>query len=157
MNTRQETLSGSGWLGKVALTALCGLALTSQTRPAFAATPEETRAWMDAARAPRQRVDALLAQMTLEEKLAMVHGTGFAIGLGYAAHVPGNSRLGIPGLYLADGPVGVANGSTGVTAFPAPVNQAATWDPRLTPAGVYTVHVGSSSRDLRAKGRFTLR
>ncbi|MFL5830739.1 MAG: beta-glucosidase family protein [Solirubrobacteraceae bacterium] len=69
--------------------------------------------------------------MTLEEKLALVHGTGFVSNAGYAGHVAGIPRLGIPDLYLADGPNGVGNGATGVTAFPAAVNASATWDPSL--------------------------
>jgi beta-glucosidase len=58
--------------------------------------------------------------MTLEEKIAMVHGAGYPVpfnGAGYAGVVPGNARLGIPPLYLADSPVGVGNGSTGVTQW----------------------------------------
>ena len=39
--------------------------------------------------------------------------------------------LGIPDLVLADGPNGVGNGATGVTAFPAAVSSSATWDTAL--------------------------
>ena len=42
-----------------------------------------------------QRVDALLAQMTLDEKLAQMHGTGF--GPTDLAARAANDRLGIPG------------------------------------------------------------
>jgi beta-glucosidase len=113
------------------VSAIFCLALTAQALPAYGSTPAARPAWMDVARAPGERADALLARMTLDEKLAMVHGTGFVMGAGHAGHVPGNSRLGIPALYLADGPNGVGNGSTGVTAFPVAVNQAATWDDGL--------------------------
>jgi beta-glucosidase len=75
-----------------------------------------------------ERVEALLGRMTLEEKLALVHGDGFKRDAGYAGHIPANERLGIPEIFLADGPNGVGNGSTGVTAFPAAVAAAATWD-----------------------------
>jgi hypothetical protein len=64
---------------------------------------------------PDARADALLAQMTLDEKIAMVSGTGFAFGSGYAGRLAGVERLGIPPLYLADGPNGVGNGSTRAT------------------------------------------
>src|SRR5436190_1927279 len=73
--------------------------------------------------------------MTLEEKIAMVHGAiGYPVpfnGAGYAGVVPGNTRLGIPALYLADSPVGVGNGSTGVTQFADTSALASTWDTAL--------------------------
>lgn len=78
--------------------------------------------------APEARAAALVAQMTLDEKVAMVHGTGFAFGSGYAGRTSGVERLGIPALYLADGPNGVGNGAKGVTAFPAAMSVASTWD-----------------------------
>lgn len=78
--------------------------------------------------APRERALALVGRMTLDEKIAQVHGAGFAFGTGFAGRVPGNPRLGIPDLYLADGPGGVGNGSTGVTQWPSATNAAATWD-----------------------------
>src|SRR5512138_866566 len=80
---------------------------------------------------PVARAEALLARMTLDEKIALVHGDGFALAVGHAGHIKANPRLGIPELFLADGPNGVGNGSSGVTAFPAAVAAAATWDPAL--------------------------
>ena len=71
---------------------------------------------------------ALLAQMTLAEKITMMH-QGAACD--YGACVDGNTRLGIPQLRLQDGPAGVADGATGVTQLPAPVAGAATWDTDL--------------------------
>lgn len=59
----------------------------------------------------------------------LVDGTGFAFNAGYAGHIQGIPALGIPDLYLADGAVGVGNGSTGVTEFPDGTDDAATWDP----------------------------
>ena len=55
------------------------------------------------------RVDKLLSQMTLEEKLALIHGTHEdpAVYQGQAGYVAGIQRLGIPGLRFADGPPGV--------------------------------------------------
>lgn len=55
------------------------------------------------------RVDKLLSQMTLEEKLTLIHGTHedpavYQAQAGYLAGIP---RLGIPGLRFADGPPGV--------------------------------------------------
>ena len=55
------------------------------------------------------RVDKLLSQMTLDEKLALVHGVQEdpAVNQGQAGYLPGIPRLGIPGLRFADGPPGV--------------------------------------------------
>ncbi len=89
---------------------------------------------MDARSAPQQRAALLVAQMTLDEKIIMVHGAGYPLPLnsaGYAGVVPANTRLGIPALYLADSPVGVGNGSTGVTQWPDSANLASTWDTAL--------------------------
>ena len=47
---------------------------------------------------------------------------------GFAGAVPANTRLGIPALYLADSPVGVGNGSTGVTQWADTSALASTWD-----------------------------
>ena len=89
------------------------------------------QAWLNRQLTPDQRASALLAQMTLAQKLQMVDGTGFAFGGGvnYAGHIQGIPALGIPDLYLADGAVGAGNGSTGVTQFPDGTSDAATWDP----------------------------
>jgi beta-glucosidase len=55
------------------------------------------------------RVDKLLSEMTLEEKLALIHGTQEdpATYQGQAGYVAGVPRLGIPGMRFADGPPGV--------------------------------------------------
>lgn len=80
---------------------------------------------------PALRARQLVGQMTLDEKIAMVHGAGFPTAGAYAGAVPANTRLGIPALILGDGPDGVGNGSTGVTQWPAASNQASTWDVAL--------------------------
>jgi beta-glucosidase len=55
------------------------------------------------------RVDKLLSQMTLEEKLTLIHGIPEdpAVYQGQAGYLGGVPRLGIPGLRFADGPPGV--------------------------------------------------
>src|SRR5215472_2062692 len=55
------------------------------------------------------RVDKLLSQMTLQEKLTLIHGTheDAAVYQGQAGYLAGIQRLGIPGLRFADGPPGV--------------------------------------------------
>lgn len=55
------------------------------------------------------RVDKLLSQMTLDEKLTLIHGTHEdpAVYQGQAGYLAGIPRLGIPGMRFADGPPGV--------------------------------------------------
>ena len=68
--------------------------------------------------AARARAKALVARMTLDEKISQVHGgEGFPF-VGFAGFTPAIERLGIPAFHLADGPNGVGGGATGVTAFP---------------------------------------
>lgn len=55
------------------------------------------------------RVDKLLNEMTLQEKLALIHGAPEdpKVYQGQAGYLAGVPRLGIPGLRFADGPPGV--------------------------------------------------
>jgi beta-glucosidase len=124
----------------IAVTAAACLALVTaapgtaaQARPARAATARATGApatggisWAGAQR----EADDLVSQLTLDEKISLVHGDTFGPP-GFAGHVPGIPRLGIPDLYLADGPNGVADSSTGVTAFPVAEADAASFDTGL--------------------------
>jgi len=86
---------------------------------------------------PEQRAAALVAQMTLDEKISQMHTTGTGAG-GVARLVPGIPRLGIPDLRITNGPAGVGTGSVptqpSATALPAPVALAATFDTGLARA-----------------------
>jgi beta-glucosidase len=83
--------------------------------------------------------------MTLEQKLALVHGARDPRELGQAGYWPGVPRLGIPPLRFADGPGGV-NANRTSTAMPAPVALAATFS---TPAARrYGVVLGREARAL---------
>lgn len=94
-----------------------------------------SRAWASAPGAAGQgaglyhavesRIDALIVQMTLEEKVSLLSGANrFS-----TAAIP---RLGIPSLRMADGPNGVRTDDTSTaTVFPASVALAATWNPDL--------------------------
>jgi len=68
--------------------------------------------------------------MTLSEKVAFIGLQPIPTHLIEEAN-PGVQRLCIPRLILRDGPVGVAYGAKGVTAFPSELNLAATFDPKL--------------------------
>ncbi|MCJ1675901.1 glycoside hydrolase family 3 C-terminal domain-containing protein [Streptomyces sp. APSN-46.1] len=76
------------------------------------------------------RIDALLDQLTLDEKTALLHGARDPAALGQAGYLPGVPRLGIPALRFADGPAGVRVAKP-ATALPAPVLLASAFDPGL--------------------------
>jgi beta-glucosidase len=76
-----------------------------------------------------QKAKALVAQMTLDEKIAYCHG--IPAGQGYTGLIPANTRLNLPALRLGDGPSGVGNGSVGVTQWPDSKALAASWDPSV--------------------------
>jgi beta-glucosidase len=84
--------------------------------------------WVGQHASPAQRAAEVLAQMTLDDKIQMVHG---AAGSAYAGDVPAIPRLCVPELKLEDGPGGVGDGMTGVTQLPSPVSVAASWDTSL--------------------------
>jgi beta-glucosidase len=80
---------------------------------------------------PDERANALLARMTLDEKLQLLHGAlaDFNPGpLGTGGYIPGIPRLGIPALHFADGSVGVGNQVGQATVLPSSIASAATWD-----------------------------
>lgn len=74
------------------------------------------------------RVEAILQQMTLEQKAAQMHGVSLLPNqdLYDAGGIP---ELGVPTLKMVDGPRGVRAGNA--TAFPVGIARGATWDPAL--------------------------
>ncbi len=109
--------------------------------------------WLDKSLSPDQRAELVIQQMTLDEKIALVHGvTGAAArpsSLGGAGYVPGIPRLGIPALQMTDGRSGVANtGSRGryATALPSSLANAASWD--VESSYEYGALLGREVRDL---------
>ncbi|MFJ9631612.1 glycoside hydrolase family 3 C-terminal domain-containing protein [Streptomyces sp. NPDC101175] len=96
------------------------------------------------------RVAALIARMTLDEKLSFVHGGTDPKTLGQAGYIPGVPRLGIPELRLTDGPAGVRVNEH-ATAMPAPVALASSFDDQLAREFGRTV-----GRDGRALGQDVL-
>jgi beta-glucosidase len=85
------------------------------------------------------RAGQVLAQMTLDEKIAMVHG---AAGSAYTGYVPGDARLCIPALKMQDGPVGVRMNDT--TQLPAAAALAASFDRSL--AHTYGSVIGAEDK-----------
>jgi beta-glucosidase len=69
------------------------------------------------------RIEQLLGQMTLEEKIHLLSGDTSDF------NAQGLPRLGIPSIRMGDGPAGIRIGHS--TAFPTPINLAASWDVAL--------------------------
>src|SRR4051812_34233949 len=82
------------------------------------AAPNVSCPWVGSTATPDQRAHLVIAQMTIDDEIAMVHGAASPWYIGY---VPANPALCIPALTLEDGPAGVADGMYGVTQLPAPV------------------------------------
>jgi len=87
---------------------------------------------MDGSQSPDQRANELLRVMTLAQKLQMVHQyLADGVGFGAAGYIPGISALCLPALLLNDAGSGLADEQIGVTAYPAAISQASSWDPTL--------------------------
>jgi beta-glucosidase len=81
--------------------------------------------WVGSSAPIPQRVSELLAKMTVAQKVSLLTGAG---GSRYVGFIRGIASLCIPALKMEDGPAGVADGMTGVTQLPAPVDVASTWN-----------------------------
>jgi beta-glucosidase len=140
----------------VTLTLLIlGLALSASWAQSGKAHP-----WANSSLSPDERAAMVVKEMTLNEKISMLHGTGMA-GLspmsplaihsnGGAGYVVGVPRLGIPDIQMSDAAYGVrSSGENGrySTALPADVAGAASWD--LDAGYEYGALIG---RELRAQG-----
>jgi len=88
----------------------------------------------------RERAEALVAQMTLDEKLSFVAGTPVAWPK-YTGNLPGLERLGIPRINFLDGPQGVRTSSAPgtTTSYPSAATLSSAWDPALTEAFAATL------------------
>jgi len=92
--------------------------------------------WMNLGDDPAGRAKKLLANMTIDDKISMLHG----VGLGYIGNVAPIDRLGIPQLNLNDGPQGFRTSGSGTnkfgtsTGFPGGQTVGMTWDRDLARA-----------------------
>jgi beta-glucosidase len=115
--------------------------------------------WMDTQLTTDQRVDLVLKQMTLDEKIALLHGNGMSgspnwqmpltyLGNGGAGYVEGVPRLHIPPIVMSDAAYGVrSSGQNGrySTALPSSLGAASSWDSEL--ACDYGALIGRELRD----------
>jgi len=113
--------------------------------------------WSDATLSPDVRADLVLKELTLDEKLSLLHGQGMSFdpnvvtasngGAGYSNAIP---RVGIPAIQMADSAYGVTRGASAgrySTALPNDLAAASSWDPQG--AFEYGALIG---RELRAQG-----
>jgi len=117
--------------------------------------------WMNPGLSPEERADMVLKHLTLDEKVALLHGNGMAhvpqwtmplthLADGGAGYVEGVPRLGIPPLIISDAAYGVRDsGANGryATAMPSNLGAASSWDPES--ACAYGTVIG---QELRAQG-----
>jgi len=141
----------------IAILAVAATAISSAQTPAPSV---KAHPWMDASLSPDQRAAMVLKELTLDEKIQLVHGVGWGPlrdgspipqdNNGGAGEVLGIPRLGIPSLQQADSAVGVrmsAPEGRYSTLLPSVLGAAASWDPEA--ALLYGNVIG---RELRAQG-----
>ena len=132
---------------------------------------ETTFDWQDTALSPRERAEKLVEAMTLEEKIAQLHGAmetidiysitaqaaesgadmdQLAAQIQIERHVKAIDELGIPRFRITNGPVGVGMGdgtpSPPATSLPMTIGLAAGFDPDL--AHAYGDVIGSETATL---------
>jgi beta-glucosidase len=136
-------------------------AIGIMARAKSAVAQDIDRPWMNPKLAPQERADLVLKELTLDEKLALLHGNGMAhapnwqmpltyLSNGGAGYVEGVKRLGIPPLVISDAAYGVRDSGVNgryATAMPSNLGAASSWDPES--ACEYGEVIG---RELRAQG-----
>ena len=103
--------------------------------------------WSDKTLSADERADMVIEEMTLDEKIQLLHGPGWqslfapqesgplTSAIAILGFIPGIPRLGIPDLQMTDSNQGVSMaGSKGryATALPSAEAMAAAWDPELS-------------------------
>ncbi|WP_297509932.1 glycoside hydrolase family 3 protein [uncultured Caulobacter sp.] len=139
------------------LTLNASLAVLALAVPARAAD----RPWMNVKLSPDERAALLEKEMTLDERIGLVHGPMsmpiFGIrkpdgAIGSAGYIPGVPRLGVPAVNESDASLGVTNPlgvrpGDGATALASGLSLAATFNTKLAYEGGAVV-----GREARAKG-----
>ena len=111
--------------------------------PVVSARVSAARPWMDTSLSADARADRLLAALTLDEKIGLLH-TCFGVpmrgqpkplgSLNSAGFAPGVPRLGLPPLQETDAGLGIANPTNAAfdaTPLPSGLAMGATFDPAL--------------------------
>jgi beta-glucosidase len=144
----------------LALMALVAASYARHRQSDGTAGQTQNRPWMNTSLSPDERADLVLKEMTLDEKIDLLHGNGMAgwgrtrpnahLSNGGAGFVVGVPRLGIPIIQMSDAAYGVRSSAENgrySTALPSNVASAASWDPHA--ACEYGTLIG---RELRAQG-----
>ncbi len=139
---------------------LSGVPLAAPLALAQGSAPTGDRPWMNKSLSPDERADMVLRQLSLQEKIDLLHGEGMPgwprsmprmnEGNGGAGFVLGIPKLNIPRIDMSDAAYGVrmsAQNGRYSTALPANVAAAASWDPEA--ACAYGTLIGN---ELRAQG-----
>ena len=158
--------AGIAFVLVLALTGAWALLLTA--RPALAQhhqgdadAQSQNFPWMNKSLSADERADLVLKQMTLDEKIGLLHGNGMRgwranpnpnayLSNGGAGFVLGVPRLGIPTIQMSDAAYGVRSSAENgrySTALPSDLAAAASWDTQA--ACEYGALIGT---ELRAQG-----
>jgi len=164
LRSRASAAIGFSVLAACVVTIL-GLATTvfAQHRmPGQPVKEDRNHPWMNASLSPDERAAMVLKELTLDEKIDLLHGMGMPgwprevqhpepeLGNGGAGFVLGVPRLGIPFIQMSDAAYGVRNSADNgrySTAMPSNLGAAASWDPEA--ACAFGTVIG---KDLRAQG-----
>jgi len=136
------------------------LAIAQSPRRPRPEPPYAHAAWMNKSLSADDRADLVLKELTLDEKIDLLHGEGMPgwgppkpnahLGNGGAGFVLAIDRLGIPFIQMSDAAYGVRSSAMNgrySTALPSNVGAAASWDTQA--ACDYGALIG---RELRAQG-----
>ncbi len=166
LGLRKKSSAAAGFCLLVGIALLClGYATTvvAQHRMHGQQVKEDrNHPWMNASLSPDERANMVLKEMTLDEKIDLLHGMGMPgwprevqnpepeLGNGGAGFILGVPRLGIPIVQMSDAAYGVRSSAENgrySTALPSNVGAAASWDPEA--ACAFGTVIG---KDLRAQG-----
>jgi beta-glucosidase len=148
----------SSLIGKAGMLVVAAVVAVPMLFAQFQGTPQPKHfPWSDTTLSPDERADLVIKELTLEEKISLLHGQGFSFnstgptesngGAGYSVAIP---RLGIPAIQMADSAYGVTRGAASgrySTALPNNLAAASSWDPQA--AFEYGALIG---RELRQQG-----
>jgi beta-glucosidase len=164
LRSRASAAIGFGVLA-ACIVAILGLATTLYAQHRMPGQPvkeDRNHPWMNASLSPDERAAMVLKELTLDEKIDLLHGMGMPgwprevqhpepeLGNGGAGFVLGVPRLGIPFIQMSDAAYGVRSSAENgrySTAMPSNLGAAASWDPEA--ACAFGTVIG---KDLRAQG-----
>jgi beta-glucosidase len=164
LRSRASATTGFGVLA-ACIVAILGVATTLYAQHRMPGQPvkeDRNHPWMNASLSPDERAAMVLKELTLDEKIDLLHGMGMPgwprevqhpepeLGNGGAGFILGVPRLGIPFVQMSDAAYGVRSSAENgrySTAMPSNLGAAASWDPEA--ACAFGTVIG---KDLRAQG-----